>query len=275
MATKTKPAPSAGRRSLWATLKYVVGVESRVYAFSVAANAILAFFPFIIVLLTIVRHVLHSKGMNDAVLQLLRDYIPAGQEFMIRSINVLVNARKRVQFVSLGALLITSSGVFMPLEVALNRIWGFPRQRPYWKNQLIALGLSFVCGVLALLSVAFSAGQVTVVQTLLGNGAMAREVSAVVTRLAGMVASIAIFFLIYWVLPHGKVAIQTVLPAAVVVGLVWEIAKYLYIVALPHLNFQEVYGPFALAVTMIMWAFFSGLLLLAGAHLSVGERAQK
>ncbi len=267
MATRTQTARPS-QPSLWQTLKYIGGVESRVYAFSVAANAILAFFPFIIVLLTIVRHVLHSKGMNDAVLQLLRDYIPAGQDFMIRSINVLVNARKRVQYISLGALLITSAGVFLPLEVALNGIWGFPRSRPYWKNQLIAFALSFACGILALLSVALTAGQVTIVQTVLGNGATAREVSAVVTRLVGMVASIAIFFLVYWVLPHGKVAARAVLPAAIVVGLLWEIAKYLYILALPHMNFQEVYGPFALAVILIMWAFFSGWLLLAGAHLS-------
>ena len=54
-----------------------------------------------------------------------------------------------------------------------------------------------------------------------------------------------------------------------------DFGKYLYILALPHMNFQEVYGPFALAVTMMVWAFFSGLLLLAGAHLSVGERREK
>jgi uncharacterized BrkB/YihY/UPF0761 family membrane protein len=38
--------------------------------------------------------------------------------------------------------------------------------------------------------------------------------------------------------------------------------------ALPRLNFQEVYGPFALSVSLMFWAFLSGLLLLTGAHLS-------
>jgi membrane protein len=40
---------------------------------------------------------------------------------------------------------------------------------------------------------------------------------------------------------------------------------------LPWLNFQEVYGPFALSVSMMFWAFLSGLLLLAGAHLTAEE----
>jgi len=39
---------------------------------------------------------------------------------------------------------------------------------------------------------------------------------------------------------------------------------------LPWLNFEEVYGPFSLSVTLMFWAFLSGLLLLAGAHLSAG-----
>ena len=54
-------------------------------------------------------------------------------------------------------------------------------------------------------------------------------------------------------------------------GLLSEILKYSYILALPRLNFQEIYGPFALSVSMMFWAFLSGLLLLAGANLSAEE----
>jgi uncharacterized BrkB/YihY/UPF0761 family membrane protein len=77
-----------------------------------------------------------------------------------------------------------------------------------------------------------------------------------------------IFFLIYWLLPNGKVPAKAVLPTAVIMGLLSEVVKYSYIIALPRLNFQEVYGPFALSVSMMFWAFLLGLLLLTGAHLS-------
>jgi uncharacterized BrkB/YihY/UPF0761 family membrane protein len=46
------------------------------------------------------------------------------------------------------------------------------------------------------------------------------------------------------------------------------LAKVLYIRALPWLDFQYVYGPFYISVGLMMWAFLSGLLLLAGAHFS-------
>ncbi|HEV3306193.1 MAG TPA: YihY/virulence factor BrkB family protein [Candidatus Sulfotelmatobacter sp.] len=247
------------------------------FAFSVAANSILSFFPFVVLLMTLIRRVFHSRVMSDVVVELLRDYLPAGQEFMIRNLNAMVNSRHRVQIVSLIILLVTSSGVFMPLEVALNRIWRFSNNRSYIGNQLISLGLAFSCGVLALLSIALTAGNVALLEFLLrghGNGFI-RLVGFVVMKVFAIAASIAIFFLIYWLLPNGKVPARAVLPTAVIMGLLSEALKYGYILALPWLNFGEVYGPFALSVSMMFWAFLSGLLLLAGANLSAEEHARR
>ena len=259
------------------TVKYLLRTDVHTFAFSVAANSILSFFPFVVLLMTLIRKVFHSRVMSDVVVELLRDYLPAGQEFVIRNLNAMVNSRQRVQIVSLIILLVNSSGVFMPLEVALNRIWRFPSNRSYFGNQLISLSLAFGCGVLALLSVAMTAGNVALLEFLLrGHGSgYIRVVGFVVMKVFAIAASIAIFFLIYWVLPNGKVPARTVLPTAVIMGLLSEALKYGYILALPWLNFGEVYGPFALSVSMMFWAFLSGLLLLAGANLSAEEHVRR
>ncbi len=250
--------------------------EVHTFAFSVAANSILSFFPFVVLLMTLIRRVFHSRVMYEVVLELLRDYLPAGQDFVIRNLNSMVNSRQRVQAASLVILLVTSSGVFLPLEVALNRIWRFENNRSYLGNQVISLGLAFACGVLALLSIGLTAGPVAFMEFLLrgyGTG-FVRVVGFLMMKLFALAASIAIFFLIYWLLPNGKVPARAVLPAAIIMGLLSEALKYAYILALPWLNFQEVYGPFALSVSMMFWAFLSGLLLLAGANLSAEEHLQ-
>ncbi len=271
--SRTRYGPSALLRS---TVKYMLRTEVHTFAFSVAANAILSFFPFVLLLLTLIRRVFHAPLMYDVVVRLLRDYLPAGQDFVIRNLNALVDARNRAQIASLLILLVTSTGIFMPLEVALNRIWGFRNNRSYLGNQLISLGLAFGCGVLALLSIALTAGNVTLLQSLLRGRAMfvIAVVGFVVMKVFAIAASIAIFFLIYWLLPNGKVSARTVLPTAVITGLLSEGLKYAYILALPYLNFQEVYGPFALSVTLMFWAFLTGLLLLTGAHLSAQLHAR-
>jgi len=274
------PPPRTRRRRsglVLSTVKYLMRTEVHTFAFSVAANAILSFFPFVMLMMLLIRRVFHSRVMYEVVVQLLRDYLPAGQDFVIRNLTAMVNARQRVQVVSLIILLVTSTGVFLPLEVALNRIWRFPNNRSYLGNQLISLGLAFACGVLALLSIAMTAGVVAPFEFLLRGHAMGfiRLIGFLVMKVTAILASIAIFFLIYWLLPNGKVPARAVLPAAIVMGLLSEALKYAYILALPWLNFQEVYGPFALSVSMMFWALLSGLLLLAGANLSAEEHVRR
>src|SRR5437879_1117447 len=108
----------------WGTISYLMRTEVHTYAFSVAANAILSFFPLIVLLMTLVRNVLHSERMYEVVLKLLREYLPTGQDFIVRNLKTIVNARKGVQVASLVILLFTSTGIFLPLEVALNQVWG-------------------------------------------------------------------------------------------------------------------------------------------------------
>ncbi|MGA7217937.1 MAG: YihY/virulence factor BrkB family protein [Candidatus Sulfotelmatobacter sp.] len=284
IASVEPPAPASVARSRGArrrrsrgmvasTVRYLLRTDVHTFAFSVAANSLLSFFPFVVLLMTLIRRVLHSRLMYDVVVELLRDYLPAGQEFVIRNLNAMVNSRQRVQAVSLIILLVTSSGIFMPLEVALNRIWRFPNNRSYVGNQLISLALAFGCGGLALISVAMTAGNVSLMGFLLrGHGSgFIRLAGFLVMKAFAIAASIAIFFLIYWVLPNGRVPARAVLPTAMIMGLLSEALKYGYILALPWLNFGEVYGPFALSVSLMFWAFLTGLLLLAGANLNAEE----
>jgi membrane protein len=252
------------------TVGYLLHTEVHTFAFSVAANSILSFFPFVLLLMTLVRRVFHSRAMYDVIVELLRDYVPAGQDFVIRNLTAMSSARNRVQVFSFFILLVTSTGVFMPLEVALNRVWRFPKNRSYFGNQLISLALAFACGILALISIALSAGNAVLLRTLtFGHDFfLIRALGFLTAKVFATITSMVIFFLIYWLLPNGKVPAKAVLPTAVIMGLLSEVLKYSYILALPRLNFQEVYGPFALSVSMMFWAFLSGLLLLTGAHLS-------
>lgn len=257
----------------WSTLRYLMRTDVHTFAFSVAANAILAFFPFVLLLMTMTRRIFHSPIMSDVVVQLLRDTLPTGQEFMIRNLSAMSSARHRVELFSLVMLLVSSSGIFVPLEIALNRVWRFPSNRSYIRNQVVSLGLALACGLLALLSVAMTAGNVALLQSLLhGHWSGLVEVAGFfVMKVFGIATSIAIFFLIYWILPNGRVPAGAVLPSAVITGLLSEALKYAYILALPRLNFQEAYGPFSLSVSIMLWAYLSGMLLLAGAHISAEQ----
>ena len=260
----------------WSTLRYLTQTEVHTYAFSVAANAILSFFPFIVLLLTLIRRVIHSQAMYNVVLELLRDYLPSNKDFVIRNVQFLASVRGRGQALSFVVLLITSTGIFLPLEVALNKIWGFKKNRSYLMNLVVSLGLGLACGCLAMLSIALTAQNLKMLGLVIGGqNFVFAGLGFIVMKASAILATIGIYFLIYWVLPHGKVPARAVLPAAIITGLVSEAAKYIYILLLPRLNFQEVYGPFAVSVTLMFWSFWSGMLLLGGAYLSAAEHSSR
>lgn len=261
---------------LTALLRYMARTEVHTYAFSVAANAILSLFPFIVLLLTICRGVFHSRSMEQVVGDMMRGFLPVGQDFVMRNMQLLAHPGKGVQLFSVVMLLISSTGVFLPLEVALNNVWGVGENRSYLRNQAVSLGLAFGVGLLALVSVWFSARSGAILPLLFFGHTENIAYDLVASwflRGCAVGASILLFFLIYWVLPNRKIPARAVFPTALIVGVLWEVAKYLYVRALPWLDFQSVYGPFYISVGLMMWAFLTGLLLLAGAQVSATRYA--
>jgi YihY family inner membrane protein len=261
-----------------ALLKYLTATEVHTYAFSVAANVIFSLFPFIVMLLTVSQQVFHSKTMVDVLTELMKTMLPTSQDFVMNNMKLLAHPHKGTQIFSVVMLLITSTGVFLPLEVALNNVWGVKENRSYLQNQLVSLGLAAGVGILLLSSVALSAGQQTLTSWVFfghTDNIVFHTVSRLVMEFFAVIASILMFFLVYWILPHRKIPASAVLPTAIVIGLSWEVAKYLYVLALPRLDFESVYGPFRVSVGLMMWAFLSGLMLLAGAHFSATRCALK
>lgn len=264
--------PGTGR---WLVLKslgrYLGQTEVHTYAFSVAANAILSVFPFIVMLFTMARDVFHSAAMANSISGMLHDLLPSNQDFVVRNMSLLVHPRGSVQAVSVVMLLISSTGVFLPLEVALNQVWGVGKNRSYVMNQVVSLGLAFTIGVLAILAVVVTTAQTSVL-TFVFFGHTDNAVFGLMNHLFLQIAvaflSVGMFFAIYWILPHRRLPIRAVLPTAVICGLVWDLGRLVYILVLPHLDLHSVYGPFEVSVTLMIWAFLTGLLLLAGAHYS-------
>jgi membrane protein len=252
--------------------RYMVRTEVHTYAFSVAANVILSLFPFIVLLLTLSRQVFHSRAMEQVVGELMTSLLPTGQALVMRN----AHPHKGAQVFSIVMLLISSTGVFLPLEVALNDVWGVRANRSYLHNQLVSFGLAFAVGALAIASIAMTAGQKALLSWIFfghTDNIVFQFLEGGMLRFFALISSILLFFLIYWALPNRKVPARAVLPTAVVIGVLWEVAKYLYVLVLPQLDFGAVYGPFQVSVGLMMWAFLSGLLLLAGAHFSATRHA--
>jgi YihY family inner membrane protein len=240
--------------------------EVHVYAVAVAANMLLAFFPFLIVLVSVCTHAFQWPSGAQAVLITVKDYFPGD---ISRPIEGITNYPGSVQFISILLLLFTANGVFVPMEVALNHIWGCSKNRSYIRNQLVSGSLILACGALAMVATVFTALANGVLEQAVGpNEVNSNLVGSILGKLAAIPISICAVFLIYWLLPNCKIDPRRVLPAAIRVGVLLEVLKYINLFTWSWLNkkLADEYGPFEYAVALVLWGFLASMLILGGAE---------
>jgi membrane protein len=259
------------RASCASLFRYLLDSEVHTYAFSVAANAIISFIPFIVLLYTLSRAVFHSPMMVRVVGEMVHYFLPSNQDWVAASLAHAAE-RQGVQWISLVMILISCTGIFLPLEVALNQAWGVTKSRNYILNQLVAFGLAILMLGLAMGSILLSTWQRQILGVLFfqhTDNWFFNGISYLWLALSTGVASILFFFSIYWLLPNRKIPAGHVLRTSVITGVLWLGAKNVYVAVLPHLELKALYGPFYVSVGLLLWAYISGLILFAGAQFSV------
>jgi YihY family inner membrane protein len=243
------------------TFRYWMETEVHVYAFSIAANVLLSFFPFLILCVSLGRLIFDPQAVISAMDFAFQDIFPSALgDFMRRNLP----APQPVELLSIFILFFSANGIFEPLEVALNKAWGIRTNRSFLRNQLVSLALIFVCGTLALLSLGFLALR----QSNLTGFAVERWISALFYKSAAVPLTVLVLYLIYRYLPNGRPPVQRVLPAAIGVGVLLEALKSINGWLWPafDVKLQREYGVFRYSATLIFLSFLTSMLVLGGAE---------
>lgn len=240
---------------------------------AIAGSVLLAFFPFLVFILSLTRSLLPGSGVAEMVLIGVKDFLPNDPgvvNFVTRNLSAAVSSRGGVEVFSAVLLVISSQGIFMPLEVALNRLWGFSDDRSYWSNQLTSFAFAMACGLLALGAAVLSSANVSLLAGLLGKLSIVSDVwKLAILKFASLPFVMAILVLIYWKLPHGPVQLRTIAPVAALTAVALEVSKNLYLWTWPLLKVREAYGPFFISVTVLLGGFFGAMIVLAGGEICV------
>ena len=253
------------------TFRYWMQTEVHVYAFSVAANVLLSFYPFLIVLMSLSRLIFDERTTIGAIQLALRDYFPDSFTNFLYTKGQHENLppHRSTEVVSVILLLFTANGIFEPLEVALNRAWGIHSNRSFFRNQLVSLGLIFACGSLALFSMVLSG---------LHGSSGASYIQALFFKLAAVPMAVLVLFLVYYFLPNGRPPVNRVIAAAIGVGVLLEVLKYINKLVWPWFQrkLESEYRIFQYSVALIFLGFLASMLVLAGAEWAArGARFKK
>ena len=277
------------RRQGTALIAYLLDSEVHTFAFSVAANAIISFIPFVVLLYTLALSVFHSEAMVGVVNNMVNYFLPSATTtknwvtyYIFHEAVVPLVKQHGTQVFSLVMILISCTGIFLPLEVALNQAWGVSKSRNYIYNQIIAFGLALLMVALAVISMALNVAVDSSLPLVFFHHTdnvvfkvVSQSVDFVWLAVSTGVASILFFFAVYYILPNRKVPWKPVLRTSIITGIVWIGSRFIFAAVLPHLGLESIYGPFFISVGLLFWAYISGLILFAGAQFSVRKTGNR
>jgi len=241
--------------------------EVHVYAFAVAANVLISFFPFLVAMILLCRWAFHWQAGVQVIVQTVNTYFP--EDFGVNFTRYLL-ADHTFSWVSVFLLLFTANGIFVPLEVAFNRIWEVKQNRSFLRNQVISLGLIFACGALVLASVSATTLNVHLLSAKFGSTHTGAVLQTSAFRVFALLATMLMIFLVYWILPNAKIRVARLIPASIGVSVLLEFSKYLNILTWPWLRakLRADVPPFVQSISIILWSFVATLIVLAGAEWS-------
>jgi YihY family inner membrane protein len=203
----------------------------------------------------------------------LEHYLPVREDFIMRELVGISRAYGRVSILSILLLLWSSSGVFLPIERALNRAWEVEKQRSWWRRRLLALEMAGIFGFLTMFSTLLVGTRrythawlkTWVASSLLPLVEFSYRALFVA---AAFGITLCMFLVLFERLPNRPMSYRQAFPGALLTALLWEAARSLFTHLLPILNYRQVYGSIGVVVALMTWVYVSSVVMLFGAQVS-------
>lgn len=251
--------------------KYVKD-EVTVYAAQASFFLILAFFPFIMLLLTLIQFIpsVNKSDLQMILVQIMPDMLDALVLGIVEDLY-LKSPGTMLSLTGLLALWSAARGM-MGIERGLNRIYGSRERRNYLLRRLICTGYTFlfiiVCVVSLVLLVFGSSIQNLFIRTFPFLESVTRHVISFRGLLA-MILFLFAFVLLYTIVPSKKQDPWQQLPGAVFAALCWLLFSYGFSLYFSNFsNFSYMYGSLAAIVLLMMWLYFCICILFIGAEIN-------
>ena len=258
------------------TVKEMMEDDATHMAAGVAYYALFSLFPLVLALVALSGIILGtdsglSASIEDGIRRFFTDNLPGSEQFVDDNLESLVNVSGALTLVAILGLFWSASAVFGAISRAVNRAWDVQQDRPFYVNKPRQLGMAAGVGILFLTSFGVAA-LVRASEGLAGDSGLRTAfniASVTFLQLSSFVLMLSTFMLIYKFTPNTKTYWGFVWPGALFAAVTFELAKNLFIVYLSAFaNFESVYGTLAPVIILLLWAYVSSLILIAGAEMS-------
>jgi membrane protein len=234
---------------------------------------VMSLFPLLIVFAAAVAY-LPVPNLFDQALGFASRFMPHESMGLVKAVLRQVITPHRGKFMSFGIVgtIWAASGGFSSMMEALNVAYDVPESRPFWKTRPLAIGLTFLIGILLVIALALM---------LVGpnfGGWLAAKVglgSVFIAVWPYLRWSIAIAFavlaieLIYFLAPNVRQRFRRTLPGAALAVACWLLLSWALGIYFQHFtNLNKTYGTLAAAIALMVWLYWTAFAILLGGEIN-------
>ena len=198
-------------------------------------------------------------------------YMPGSGDFIKETLDTAIEKKGEIGFVSALLLLFSGRAVFESTISSIVRAFETPDTRSFFKRLLLVFGIMFGVGGMLIMSLV-----VTALMNYLGHFALfgigpfeESILWTIASGVVGIIFSFGMFLILYKLAPTQPFTFKELWPGALLAGTLFEIAKQVFVIYVTQFsNYEEAYGPVGAVMALMMWCYFSALIMLMGAELA-------
>lgn len=243
------------------------------WATIIAWNLFFAFFPMVILTITVVGLVLQDPGTRSTVEQQVLAAFPschaqATGGGTCQIITALDDFRRSAGVLAIAGtlgLLWTGAGLFSAMENGLNSLYPC-KSRGFFAQKRMAIGMVVIFTIMTVPLVA-SGSVLSLLQSIPGVPDFLRSsaVSLLIQLGAGIIDASLLFGVIYFVVPHRKQHVRDILPGAIAAGVLFEALTLVFPLYFRLVTHSPQWGQtFGFIFVLLFYFFVIGQIIMLG-----------
>lgn len=248
-------------------------VDDDVYALAsqLAYNLILAFFPFLMFVMTLIGF---SNLNSEEVLSLLRKVVPLPAYQLIQGTvtEIITTQQTNLLWISIGLAIWTSSSGFSAVIRGLNKAYGVQEDRSFIKTKLIAIFSVFVLAIIIIITLflfVFSNYISAFIKHYFENPEIILDIWIISKNIFMVILLMLSFAIMYELIPCRRLGWLNVLPGAAFATLGWIAASYGFAYYVNNFsNYSRFYGGLGAVFIFMTWIFLTSFILILGGEVN-------
>jgi membrane protein len=244
---------------------------------SLSYTTVFSMAPLLLVILYLFEYFFNREALEGIIFSQAKEFIGNNAALQLQTMIQQLSISKEGNFagtIGVITLLIGATSVFAEIQDSINTIWGIrPKIKSgfllYLKSRLLSFGVIGSLGFILLVSLGFSSILEYLKSELFVNFSTTSSLLFSITDFTITSLIITLLFgSIFTILPDAEIAWKQVKVASITTTILFMIGKYVISYYISNSNVSSAYGAAGSFVVLMLWVYYSSVILYFGAEFS-------